>query len=104
MMRNRSIEPPNKGKKTYPQGPKDALKGVNVIISGVLDSMTREEMTNFVEKYGGKVSKSVTKSLTYLVNDVDGTVGESKLRQCKAKNIPVVGEDHIFRLVREKLQ
>ena len=61
-------------------------------------------MTNFVEKYGGKVSKSVTKSLTYLVNDVDGTVGESKLRQCKAKNIPVVGEDHIFRLVREKLQ
>lgn len=103
MMRNRSVEPPNKGKKSYPEGPRDALKGVNIVISGVLDSMTREQMTEFVIKHGGKVSKSITKSLTHLVNDVDGTVGESKLRECKARNIPIVGEDHILDLVTMKL-
>ena len=104
MMRNRSVEPPRKGTKSHPSGPPDALKGVNIIISGVLDSMTRDEMTSFVIKHGGTVSKSITKSLTHLVNDVDGTIGESKLKQCKAKNIPVVGEDHIFELVMKKIK
>lgn len=40
-MRNRSIEPPMKGKKEHPSGGADALKGLCFVVSGVLDSMDR---------------------------------------------------------------
>ena len=48
------------------------------------------------------MAKSVTKSLTHLVTDVEGTVGLSKLKQCQSNGALVVGEDFIFDLVRQK--
>jgi NAD-dependent DNA ligase len=80
MHRNRSIKPPQAGIKEYPSGPATALKGVTVVVSGVLDSMSREMMTDFVTKHGGAMSKAVTKKTTHLVND-HGEV----LRVCKPK-------------------
>ena len=76
-----------------------ALLGKVVVISGVLDSMSREEMSAYVLSHGGKVSKSITKGTTHLVND-HGVVGPSKRMKCEAQGVPVVGEDAIFELVR----
>lgn len=42
-MRNRSIDPPMKGKKEYPSGGATALKGLCFVVSGVLDSMGRSD-------------------------------------------------------------
>ncbi len=55
MHRNKSIIPPNLGIKERVKGDKDALKDVVVVISGVLDSFSREEMSNYVTEHGGKV-------------------------------------------------
>ena len=52
------------------------------------------------KKHGGKISKSITRKTSFLVND-HGTVGPSKFKKCQANNIPVVGEDHILELVRK---
>ena len=69
-MRNRSMAPPNKGSKgPPPRGDTKALAGISVLVTGVLDSMSRDEMKEYVEAHGGKLVKSVTKALTYLVND-----------------------------------
>ncbi len=55
MHRNKSIVPPNLGNKEHVKGDKNALKDVVVVISGVLDSFSREEMSNYVTEHGGKV-------------------------------------------------
>lgn len=99
MHQNRSIVPPNMHKKEHPTGSKDALKGKVIVVSGVLDSMSREEMTKYVVEHGGKVGKSITKGTTHLVND-HGAVGPAKLKKCEAQGVPVVGEDEIFALVK----
>jgi len=65
--------------------------------------MSRDEMTKYVLKHGGKVAKSVTKSLTHLVSDVEGTIGHSKLAKCQQSGVSVVGEEAIFDIVRASL-
>ena len=103
MHRNRSIVPPNLNKKEHPSGPANSLQGVVAIISGVLDSMSRDQMTKYIQKHGGKVVKSVTNSTTHLIND-HGTVGPSKKKKCEAKNIPIVSENVIFELVQKSIE
>jgi hypothetical protein len=103
MHRNKSIPPPNLGSgKEQPRGPSDCLSDVCVVISGVLDSMTREAMATYVQDHGGRVIKAITKAVTHLINDVEGTVGPAKVEKCRNLNVPVVGEDVIFALVRSR--
>ena len=100
MHRNRSIVPPNLNSKEHPKGTKTCLDGLVIVASGVLDSFSRKEFAEYVKKHGGKISKSITRKTSFLVND-HGTVGPSKFKKCQANNIPVVGEDHILELVRK---
>jgi hypothetical protein len=103
MQQNRSIVPPKRGVKEYPQGSATCLSKVVVVVSGVLDSMSRTEFSDYVIKHGGKVAKSITKTTTHLVND-HGSIGPAKLKTCEAQKIPVVGEDAILELVKASLQ
>jgi hypothetical protein len=45
--------PPLKGQKPLPQGAAGCLTGLTFVISGVLDSLEREEMTDLIKSYGG---------------------------------------------------
>ena len=47
------------------------------MLTGVGESLTREEMTDLIKKYGGKVTTSVSRRTSYLVVGEDA--GESKL-------------------------
>jgi len=101
-MRNSIVKAPNIGQKLHPKGSKDALAGVCIIVSGVLDSFERQDMEQYVKDHGGSVSKSVTKKVTHLVTD-HGEAGPSKLAKCKELNIPCVSEDVILKMVSESL-
>jgi NAD-dependent DNA ligase len=102
MHQNRSIVPPNMNKKEYPRGGKTALHGKVMIVSGVLDSMSREEMSTYVVSHGGKMTKSITLKTTHLLND-HGAIGPSKLQKCAAQGVPVVSEDAVFDMVRQSM-
>merc|ERR1711904_737170 len=97
-MRNSIVKAPNVGKKHHPEGSSNALAGVCIIVSGVLDSFERADMEAYVKKHGGSVSKSVTAKVTHLVTD-HGEAGPSKLAKCKEFGIPVVSEDVILDMV-----
>lgn len=101
-MRNSVVKAPNIGKKDHPQGPKNALAGVCIVVSGVLDSFERADMEQYVKDHGGNVSKSVTSKVTHLVTD-HGEAGPSKLAKCKELGIPSVSEDVILKMVSDKL-
>lgn len=65
------------GSKPIPEGKEDCLEGLTFVITGVLESLEREEATDLVRKYGGKVTQSISKNTSYVV--VGEGAGQSKL-------------------------
>ena len=54
------------------------------MITGILESFERDEMKTIIEKYGGKVTTSLSKKTSYML--VGRDAGESKLakvRKCR---------------------
>ena len=102
MHRNKSIVPPTAGVKEHPEGPATALRSVKAVISGVLDSMDRVEMKNYIVRHGGQCVGSISKKVTHLLND-HGEIGPSKKNKCEGFGIPICSEDAIFALVATAL-
>ena len=61
------------------------MDGLTFVITGVLESNEREEATDLIQRYGGKVTQSVSKKTSYVV--VGRDPGESKLSKvhCNAQ-------------------
>ena len=75
----------------------DLLAGKTFVMSGGLDSMSRDEATAAIERLGGKVSGSVSKKTSYLIlGDKPG----SKLTKAKELGIPVLEEDEFLKIIR----
>ena len=65
------------GSKPIPEGEEDCLDGLTFVITGVLESMEREQASDLIKKYGGRVTVSVSKKTSYIVVGEDA--GQSKL-------------------------
>ena len=73
------------GSKPIPEGEEDCLDGLTFVITGVLESMEREQASDLIKKYGGRVTGSVSKKTSYLVIGEDaGQSKLSKVRHCKS--------------------
>jgi hypothetical protein len=59
------------------QGAPGCLTGLTIVVTGVLESLHREEAEGLVKKYGGKAPKTVSKNTSYLLAGDDA--GPSKL-------------------------
>ena len=59
------------------QGGENCLEGLSFVITGVLESIEREQASDLVKKHGGKVVTSVSKRTSYIV--VGRDPGESKM-------------------------
>ena len=67
--------------------------GMTFVLTGALSKFTRDEATEKIELYGGKVAGSVSKKTTFVV------VGEnagSKERKARELGIPVLSEDEFL--------
>lgn len=60
-------EPENHGQKDAPIGHPDCLTRYTFVISGALDSMFRQEATDYVKRHGGRVTTGVTGKTTFLL-------------------------------------
>ena len=59
--------PENHGNVEYPRGHPDCLSKVTIVISGVLDSMMRDQATDYIKRHGGRVTSGVTGKTTFLL-------------------------------------
>jgi DNA ligase (NAD+) len=57
------------------------LAGKTFVVTGTLDTMTRDEATAAIEERGGKVAGSVSKKTSYLVAGADAGTKLDKARQ-----------------------
>lgn len=90
----------NPGSKDVPQGSPDCLAGLVFVLTGVYESLEREEMAEIIKNLGGKVTTSVSKNTKYLV--VGEEAGESKLAKAKSFGTKQLTEDDLLALIREK--
>lgn len=63
------------------QGEENCLEGLTFVITGVLESIERDDAADLIQRYGGKVTQSVSKKTSYIV--VGRDAGESKLSKVR---------------------
>ena len=77
----------------------DKLQGKTFVLTGELDSMTRQEAKQKIEMLGGKVTGSVSKMTSYVVSGADPG---SKLRKALELKVRVLNEQEFIDLTENK--
>eukprot|EP00178_Gracilaria_changii_P025584 TRINITY_DN787_c0_g1_i1.p2 TRINITY_DN787_c0_g1~~TRINITY_DN787_c0_g1_i1.p2 ORF type:complete len:828 (-),score=103.26 TRINITY_DN787_c0_g1_i1:7289-9691(-) len=93
----RTDNPPNRGNKPLPVGAPDCLAGKVFVITGVLDSLLREECADLCKEYGARVVSAVSGKVTHGI--VGAEPGASKMSKLDAKRIPKIDEDGLFAMI-----
>jgi len=73
-----------------------AFKGMTVVLTGTLETLSRDQATELIEVNGGKVTSSVSKKTSFVVA---GDEAGSKLDKAKALGVKVIGERDLLKLV-----
>ena len=94
-------EPEADGQDGEMTGPKDvkgnALEGLNFVVSGIFDAISRDGLEKFIEDKGGKKTGAVSGKTNYLIvghkmEDGREVSQGGKYKSAKAKNIPIYTE------------
>ena len=72
------------------KGGENCLEGLTFVVTGVLESFDRDDIKHAVERYGGKVTGSISKKTSYVI--VGRDAGETKLSKV---SIPCL---HLFQV------
>lgn len=75
------------------------LAGKNFVITGTLESMSRDEAADKIRALGGTFQTSVAKDTTYLV--AGGKVGASKLKKAESYGTEIIDEQALNKLLRK---
>ncbi|WP_222984400.1 NAD-dependent DNA ligase LigA [Flagellimonas meishanensis] len=72
----------------------DRLKGQTFVVSGVFESIDRNELKKLIEDNGGKVASSVSSKTTFLV--AGDNMGPSKRTKAESLGIPIISEQEFL--------
>lgn len=67
----------------------NVLSGETIVLTGSLENYTRDEITKVIEKLGGKVTSSVSKRTSFVI---EGDNPGSKLDKAKALGVKIISE------------
>ena len=91
-------DPPKHGSKPIPVGKPDCLKNIIFVLSGLNESLTRDEMSELISRYGGLERSAVSGKTNYLVVGFEMEDGRpitegSKYKKAIEKNVKIINED-----------
>ena len=75
------------------------LRGQSFVVTGTLESMSRDEAAEKIRRLGGTFQTSVGKGTTYLVHG--SKVGESKRNQAAKYGTKLLSEDEFLKLINQ---
>ncbi|WP_111683002.1 NAD-dependent DNA ligase LigA [Winogradskyella tangerina] len=76
----------------------DKLKGLSIVVSGVFETISRNELKKLIEDNGGKVSSSISSKTSYLV--AGDKMGPSKRTKAENLNIQILSEQEFLDMIR----
>lgn len=74
------------------------LEGLTIVVTGTLDSLSRDEANNLIEEFGGKASSSVSKKTSFVLAGRDAG---SKLTKANALGVPVLTEAEFLNMINK---
>ena len=66
------------------------LAGEFIVISGVFEQFSRNELKQIIEKHGGKNVSSISKKTTFVL--AGGNMGPSKKQKAADLGVPIINE------------
>lgn len=90
----------NPGSKEVPVGAENCLAGLSFVLTGVLDSLEREEAEELIKKYGGRVVHQVSKKVSYVI--IGDQPGPAKVEKAKTFNVTQISEDDLLELIKTR--
>ena len=78
------------------EGASDSLSGLTIVVTGTLPTLGRKEVSDLIEKHGGKVTGSVSKKTDLLVA---GEAAGSKLAKANELGIKVISESDLLEMI-----
>lgn len=97
---NANAQPSGAGMKEIPEGADDCLLGLTFVFTGVLESIGRDEGSNLVKRYGGKVTTGPSGKTDFVVLGNDA--GPKKLETIRKLGIKTINEDGLFELIKRR--
>lgn len=80
-------------------GKEQILQGKNIVLTGKLERMTREEMTDLIDSLGGKATSSVSKNTSFVIA---GENAGSKRTKAQDLGIEILTEDEFLKWIKVK--
>lgn len=77
----------------------DTLKGQTFVVSGVFESVSREELKKQIEDNGGRVASSISSKTDYVI--AGENMGPSKKQKAEELGIPIISEYDFMELVNK---
>ena len=90
--------PPRHGEVDIPSGPDVALIGYTFVFTGLLESLTKDEASDFVKRHSGRVTSAVSGVTDFLV--VGTQCGNTKLGQAIKCGTKIINEEGLLSLIR----
>ncbi|XP_076289848.1 germ line transcription factor 1 isoform X2 [Lasioglossum baleicum] len=90
----------NPGSKEIPEGAEYCLAGLSFLITGVLESLEREEAEELIKKYGGRLLQQVSSKTDYVI--VGDEPGPAKISKANSLNIKQISEDDLLDMIRTR--
>lgn len=79
-------------------GQTNKLEGLSIVISGVFETMSRDELKKLIEDNGGKVSSSISSKTSFIV--AGDNMGPSKRKKAEDLNIAMVNEYEFLQKIK----
>ncbi|MFK8302994.1 NAD-dependent DNA ligase LigA [Capnocytophaga stomatis] len=79
------------------QNQTDKLKGLTIVVSGVFQIFSRDELKNLIEQNGGKVGSSISSKTSYII--VGDNMGPSKKEKAEKLGIPMISETDFQQMI-----
>lgn len=88
------------GSKPVPQGSPTCLDGLTFVLTGELECLTRDDLTDLIRRYGGRVTSAVSSKTDYLI--VGRDAGQRKLDEAARHGTKQLDDDQLFALITER--
>ena len=75
----------------------EILIGKSIVVSGVFEKYSRDELKKLIEINGGKVSSSISKNTSFIL--AGSNMGPSKKQKAESLGIKIIGEEEFIKII-----